>query len=244
MIHIAICDDDRSDLNRVQTLLEEYRTERGQELCSESFQSTLDLLAEVEHGTRFDILFQDVLMPGQNGMEAAAELRQIDENIKIIFLTSSPEFAVESYEVNAFFYQLKPIWKESFFRIMDSVLETCAAEQKQGMILRCKSGIVRVEPRRIEYCEMIRRTLLIHLTSGRTLETSGTLEELAAQLAPYGGFLRPHRSYLVNMACMQKISSRAITMNCLTEIPIPRGKYNEIKNQFLEYAFQNGQVPL
>ena len=132
MIRIAMCDDDISELNRARVLLDQYREERQREIAYTSFQSALDLLAEVERGTRFDILFLDVLMPGQNGMEAAKELRQMDENVKIIFLTSSPEFAVESYTVNAYFYQLKPIWKESFFHIMDAVLETCAVEQVQG----------------------------------------------------------------------------------------------------------------
>ena len=61
-------------------------------------------------------------MPGQNGMDVAKEIRQYDTNMKIIFLTSSPEFAVESYSVGAYFYQLKPIWEESFFRLMDAVL--------------------------------------------------------------------------------------------------------------------------
>ena len=243
MIRIAVCDDDRTELNRARVLLDQYCEERQREIACTFFQSPLDLLAEVERGTRFDILFLDVLMPGQNGMEAAKELRQMDENVKIIFMTSSPEFAVESYTVNAYFYQLKPIWKESFFHIMDAVLETCAVEQVQGLVLRCKTGIVRVEPRKIEYCEVIHRTLLLHLTSGRTLETNGTLEDLSAQLRPYGRFLRPHRSFLVNMDYVQKISARAITMRCLTEIPIPRGRYNEIKNEFLEYAFQKGEVP-
>ena len=55
-------------------------------------------------------------------MDVAKEIRQYDTNMKIIFLTSSPEFAVESYSVGAYFYQLKPIWEESFFRLMDAVL--------------------------------------------------------------------------------------------------------------------------
>ena len=61
---------------------------------------------------------------------------------------------------------------------------------------------------------------------------------------PYGNFLRPHRSYLVNLEYIQKLSFRAITMSCMAEIPIPRGKYNEIKNTFLEYAFINRQVTI
>ncbi len=242
MIKIAFCDDDLTVLNEIRVFLDRYRVKRNQEIGYTAFHSPLDLLAEIERGTRFDILFLDVLMPGENGIDAAAEIRNYDSNVKIIFLTSSSEFAVQSYTVGAYFYQLKPIWEESFFRLMDAVLSVCEKEHAGSLILRCKNGIVRIEPRHLEYCEVIHRNLFIHLTSGKTLESIGSLDELSKQLAPYGSFLKPHRSYLVNMEYIQNLSYRAITMSCLTEIPVPRGKYNEIKNAFLEYAFQNRQV--
>lgn len=242
MIKIAFCDDELSVLNEISVLLDKYRVERNQEIKYTAFHSTLDLLAVIERGIRFDILFLDVLMPGENGIDAAKDIRNYDSNVKIIFLTSSPEFAVQSYMVNAYFYQLKPICADSFFRLMDSVLSECEKEKTSSLILRCKSGITRIEPRRLEYCEVIHRTLFIHLTNGKVLESTGSMDELSNQLVPFGCFLRPHRSYLINLDYVQTLSYRAITMSCLTEIPIPRGKYQEIKDKYLEYAFQNRQV--
>lgn len=237
MIKIAFCDDDSAVLSDLHELLALYRAEKNKEIDDYAFHSPLDLIAEIERGTRFDILFLDVLMPGQNGIDAASEIRNYDKNAKIIFLTSSSEFAVQSYTVNAFYYQLKPICAESFARLMDTVLSQCEKEQASSLILHCKTGITRIKPAQLEYCEVIHRTLFIHLTSGKVLECVGSLDELAKQLIPYGSFLRPHRSYLVNLEYIQNLSYRAITMSCLAEIPIPRGKYNEIKNAFLEYAF-------
>ena len=244
MIKIAFCDDDLSVLNELRTLLDEYRVERNLEIAYTAFNSPLELLTEIERGTRYDILFLDVLMPGETGIDAAAEIRNYDTNVKIIFLTSSAEFAVQSYTVGAYFYQLKPIWKDSFFRLMDSAISVCEKEHTDSLILRCKSGITRVDLKHLEYCEVIHRTLLIHLSSGKVLESVGSLDDLSQQLAQYNCFLRPHRSYLVNLDYVQSLSYRAITMSCLTEIPIPRGKYSEIKNAFLEYAFQNRQVTI
>ena len=97
MLQLAFCDDDLSELQTIQTLLDRYRVARNQEIRYTAFQNAWDLLAEVERGTRYDVLLLDVLMPGQNGIEVAGELRQYDNNVKIIFLTSSPEFAVQSY---------------------------------------------------------------------------------------------------------------------------------------------------
>ena len=242
MIKIGFCDDDLSILNELQVLLDRYRVERNHEISYTAFHSPLDLLAEIERGTRFDILILDVLMPGENGIDTAAEIRNYDSDVKIIFLTSSAEFAVQSYSVGAYFYQLKPIWEESFYRLMDSVLATRAKEQTHSLILRCKSGITRVDLKQLEYCEVIHRTLFLHLARGRVLESIGSLDELCSQLEPYKNFLRAHRSYLINLEYVQNLSARAITMSCLTEIPLPRGKYNEIKDVFLEYAFQDRRV--
>ena len=242
MIKIAFCDDDSSVLSDLHGLLALYRAEKNKDIDDHTFHSPLDLIAEIERGARFDILFLDVLMPGENGIDAATEIRNYDKNAKIIFLTSSSEFAVQSYTVNAFYYQLKPICTESFFHLMDAVLSQCEKEQASSLILHCKTGITRIKPAQLEYCEVIHRTLFIHLTSGKVLECIGSLDELGKQLIPFGSFLRPHRSYLVNLEYIQDLSYRAITMSCLAEIPIPRGKYNEIKNAFLEYAFLNRQV--
>ena len=202
MIKIAFCDDDMEVLHQMNELLDRYRVERNEDITYAAFQSPFELLTEIEKGIRPDILFLDVVMPGQNGMDVAKEIRQYDTNMKIIFLTSSPEFAVESYSVGAYFYQLKPIWEESFFRLMDAVLG---------------------------------RKLLFHLENGAVLESAGSLMQ-------YSNFFRPHRSFLVNMEYIQNISSRSIKMVNDAEIPIPHGKCSEIKNTYMEYAFNGEQA--
>lgn len=211
MLKIAFCDDDLEILKELGILLDKYKKERGEDLTCTVFQSPLELLAAIEKGFSFDILFLDILMPGENGIETAKEIRQYDNNMKIIFLTSSPEFAVQSYTVGAYFYQLKPVWEESFFRLMDAVLG---------------------------------RKLLFHLENGAVLESAGSLDDLAGQLMQYSNFFRPHRSFLVNMEYIQNISSRSIKMVNDAEIPIPHGKCSEIKNTYMEYAFNGEQAVL
>ena len=244
MIKIAFCDDDMEVLHQMNELLDRYRVERNEDITYAAFQSPFELLTEIEKGIRPDILFLDVVMPGQNGMDVAKEIRQYDTNMKIIFLTSSPEFAVESYSVGAYFYQLKPIWEESFFRLMDSVLSECEKKKKNSLILRSKDGITRIDLQQLEYCEVLGRKLLFHLEDGAVLESAGSLDDLAGQLMQYSNFFRPHRSFLVNMEYIQNISSRSIKMVNDAEIPIPHGKCSEIKNTYMEYAFNGEQAVL
>lgn len=242
MVKIALCDDDTGTLNRLCALLRRYCKVRGKEIDAAAFDSPLELLCEIERGVRFDVLFLDILLPGENGIHTAQEIREYDSNVKIIFLTTSSEFAVQSYTVDAYYYQLKPIEEEQFFCLMDSVLDACEKEESESLVLQCKNGVTRIRLRDLEYCEIIHRTLQLHLSNGAIYESIGSLDGFSQQLEPYGGFLRVHRSFIINLEYVQDISYKAVTMSCLTKIPIPRGKYKEIKDAFLEYAFVHRQV--
>lgn len=209
-----------------------------------AFQSPLELLKVIERGMNFDVIFLDIIMPGENGFETAKEIRTYDNNVKIIFLTSSTEFAVESYTVGAFFYQLKPIWKDSLFRLMDSVLSECTRTKSNTLVLKCKNGINCINLDELEYCEVIRRTLLLHMVTDKLYECNSSMEEFCNMIKQYNQFLRPHRSYVVNMNYIQSISYREIITTNSICIPIPRGKYADLKDTYLAYAFEHKQVIL
>lgn len=159
MTRIAFCDDDAALLHQMQDFLEQYRTLRGVQLELAPYTKPVELLADIEAGVRFDVLFLDVLMPGINGINAAREIRRYDTAVQIIFVTSSSEFAVQSYVVGAYYYQLKPFWKDSFFRLTDAVLAECRKRTQHSLILRCKSGVTRITLDSLEYCEVQGRTL-------------------------------------------------------------------------------------
>ena len=177
-------------LRELRLLLEQYCADRDEELDCAMFHSPLELIRSMERGAGFDILFLDVLMPGVNGIDTASEIRAFDKAVKIIFLTSSAEFAVQSYAVGAYFYQLKPIWKESFFRLMDSVLAACEKEHLDSIVLRCKTGVARIGLKELEYCEShppdavfppdLRQGAGEHRKSGRFERPAGAIPVLPA----------------------------------------------------------------
>ena len=244
MIKIAFCDDEPVFLEQITGLLERYKAQRCPDMEYTAFHSPLELLAEMENGLHPDVLLLDVIMPGESGISAAREIRQFDNDVKIIFLTSSAEFAVQSYTVGAYYYQLKPIREETFFQLMDSVIDECRRAEEQSLLLRCKNGISRIRLDKLEYCEIIGRALLFHMANGQVLESAGSLDKLTADLESYGNFLRPHRSFLVNMDYIQSISYRGLQLTDQTEIPIPHGRFSELKERYLEYAFSRKQVLL
>lgn len=244
LLKIAYCDDDAGSLAQIAALLEEYQHLRGVHLSCSAFSSALELLAAMEDGLRPDVLLLDVIMPGEDGISAAREIRQYDKRVKIIFLTSSPEYAVQSYGVDAYYYQLKPIQAERFFPVLDGALDECRRAEEQGIVLRSKSGIVCIQPENLMYCEVIGRTLRFYMDNGQTVESAGGLDKFSGQLAEDERFLRVHRSFLVNLDFVQNISYRGLQLTNQTEIPIPHGKLSEVKERYLAYAFSRKRVLL
>ncbi len=243
MIRLAFCDDDPAMLRQLGDLLQSYRQQRGCPLEYTAYQSPLELLASVERGVSYHVILLDVLMPGENGMDAARELRARDDNVKLIFLTSSPEYAVQSYTVGAFYYQLKPVRQDDFFHLMDQVLAQCEQQQSK-LVIRTKTGIAAVPAHRLEYCEVVNHTLRLHLTDGQMLEKTGNMDDLVRCLPAGAGFLRVHRSYLVNMAYIKNINGKSVTLASGAAVPLPHGKFGEVKEAFLRYAFEKEQLLL
>ena len=117
-MYIAVCDDQTEELKDLTELLGAWETDRGTPVRVKSFRSAAALLDAARH-ERFTLYLLDIMMPGLNGMDAAREIRGFDKAADIIFLTSSPGFAYDSYSVKALEYLLKPIRTKTLYPILD-----------------------------------------------------------------------------------------------------------------------------
>ena len=173
-----------------------------------AFQNALDLITAIEIGETYDLVFLDILMPYMTGMDAAQKIRSFNDDIKIIFLTSSTEFAIESYSVDAFSYALKPIWKEKLFILLDKVISKIDTQVKKRILIKSKIGLIQLPIHRLEYAEISTRTMLFHLVDESTITANGSMSQLEALLSNDDRFIKPHRSYIVNMTHIIKFSQR------------------------------------
>ena len=117
-MYIAVCDDQTEELGSLTELIGAWETDRGTPVRVKSFRSAAELLDAARH-ERFTLYLLDIMMPGLNGMDAAREIRGFDKAADIIFLTSSPGFAYDSYSVQALEYLLKPIRTKTLYPILD-----------------------------------------------------------------------------------------------------------------------------
>ncbi|NLN66507.1 MAG: response regulator transcription factor [Clostridiaceae bacterium] len=239
MLQIAVCDDNIDELSNMVQLINLYRESRSIYCEYAVFPNGFELISTLEKGKRFDMYCLDIIMPGFTGIDVAKEIRCFDKTTPILFFTSSPEFALESYSVKAINYVLKPISKEKLFFTFDELLEQIKAEKDEdAVIVKSNEGIQKILISNLVFAEVIGRSVLYHMRSGKVIECTEAFSSVCGKLLKYGSFIKPHRSYLVNMQYMDTIENHQITLQTLSTIPIAQGKAKEMKQQYLNYQME------
>ena len=239
VLHIAVCDDNIDELSNMVQLIDHYRTSKHLNCEHAAFSNGFELVSVLERGKRFDIYCLDIIMPGFTGIEVAKAIRTFDKTAQILFFTSSPEFALESYCVKAINYVLKPIREEKLFFTFDEVLEQIQIEKEEdAVIVKSNNGIQKILISNLVFAEVIGRNVLYHLRSGKVIECIEAFSSVCDNLLKYGCFLKPHRSYLVNMQYVDTIENHQITLQTLSSVPVAQGKAKEMKQQYLAYQME------
>ena len=238
-LQVAVCDDNIDELSNMVRLLSSYKTLKHINLDFAVFPNGFDLISALDKGKRFDIFCLDIIMPGYSGIDVAKEIRRYDKTAPILFFTSSPEFAVESYSVKAVNYVLKPITKENFFAAFDEMLEQTKLKENDAIVVRSCDGIQKILIDNLVFAEVIGRNVLYHLRSGKVIECAESFGAACEALLKFECMLKPHRSYVVNMQYIDTIDASQITLQTLSSIPIAQGKSKEIKKKYLAYQLED-----
>ena len=235
MLKIAVCDDSRELLEKVEKDLHEYENVRNTPVTVHTYTNAVDLLDGLKK-TDYDILILDIIMPGFTGMQAAHEIRKFNEEIKIIFLTSSQEFAIESYSVGAYYYLLKPVLNEKLFSVLDKVVSEITSKQ-ESCVIYTHMGIVNIPFAKIECLEVYNKHLVFHLSDGSTKETRGALTDYENVFLERKEFLKIHRSYILNMDYIHSIEAGEIATYSGKKFPVSRLLAKDIKERYMNYMF-------
>lgn len=234
-MYIAVCDDQASELELITRLLQTWQEERCTPVRCHTFRSAGELL-DAARCERFTLYLLDVMMPGVDGMEAAREIRSFDAAADIVFLTSSPGFAYESYGVRAMEYLLKPVSARLLFPVLDQL---ALREQKPQDGLTIKSGtlLVRVPFSQLAYVEVNGKHLYFNLADGQVREAAGSLREYEDELLARPEFVRIHRSYIVNMMQISELSNAGVHTFSGKELPVSRLLYPQLQREYMKLLF-------
>ncbi|HIT90001.1 MAG TPA: response regulator transcription factor [Candidatus Merdenecus merdavium] len=196
MIRIAIVEDQQEHVDVLCDYLDRYRKDHAQEFQITIFSDGLDIVTE--YNAQYDIILLDIQMKHLDGMKTAERIRQLDEDVAFIFITSTVQYAVQGYQVNALGYVLKPVSYLAFSQVIEKAVKQQSKKQKTDFLtIDVEGGHMRLELNQIYYLESQNHYVLIHSEKGDFL-TQGPLKRFD-DLLESKGFSRCHHAYLVNM---------------------------------------------
>lgn len=232
MLRIAICDDEQFYREKIRMLLERYFEKSDLQYELAAFASGEDFLKACENRVKYDIVFMDISMEELDGMQTAQQIRAFHSDTEIVFVTAFLDYALEGYKVNAIRYILKDMLDGAVVECMDAILQKRKAAQVKfsfmGERKMYTENILYVESRKHKSVFFYMETEIVMYQIYEKLDT------IEAKLSGCG-FLRIHKSYLVNLKHIRKISNYIAVLSTGEELPVPRLRYQAVKEAFVEY---------
>jgi len=230
MYKIAICDDEKSELDLVSTIVERWSAGTKNNIYIETFPSAESFLFHYEECKDYDILLLDVEMKEMSGIELAKQIRKDNRHVEIVFITSHFEFAGEGYEVDALHYLVKPLKEEKLLDVLDKAAKKLS-EEPASLVISCEGEVVRLFEDDILYVESFLHYISIH-TAGREYKIKKNLSEFEKEVSEK--FFRIHRSFLVNLKAVVRISRTGVLVKGTAELPLARGKYDAVNQAYIK----------
>lgn len=237
VINIVICDDNPEELERIYSYVTKIFKELDVAFKISSFNEGQDLIEHMNSSTElYDIIFLDIYMKFSDGINIARKIREFDKECKIIFITSSKDHAVDSYDVRAFHYILKPVNEEKLSSVIKMVIENLNIENKE-IVIKNKKGSYRIIYKDILYAESSARVINIYLRSGNIISFYSKLEDFFQSLQDER-FLKCHKSFVVNMDYILKLENNYIFMINNINIPISSTNSSKVKETYFNYLLK------
>lgn len=237
---ITICDDSIEDLLCIEKNLLLFKHEyRQTEFEIVKYTDSMKLYEDVRKGYTSDIFFLDMVMPGRSGTDIGDLVRSLSQNSILIYVTSSREFALDAYRVKAVRYLVKPFKKEELFEAAEYALQSADRSREPVFTIKTQEGLQPVSYSAVVYIENASRTLCVHLANGLILKSifiRKSFEKELAELLLDRNFIQIHKSFVVNMAWIQKLTQETVTVSGGQKLPVSKNRMAEVRRCYLSYV--------
>lgn len=245
MLRIAICDDEKKQCEQAAALLHTYLQSRpGLEGQVETFDRGDALLARVAAAGAFDLYVLDILMPELSGIETGRRLRALGDGGEIVYLTTSNDFAADSYDVRAFFYLLKPVEAHKLFQVLDGAVEKLDRRRSSAIVVTTADGPRRILLEHIRYVERMGRCMHYDCTGGAV--DSQTIRvpfrEAVASLLADRRFYLCGVSFVLNFQHVTGVQGQTALLDNGQTLPLPRTAATEFKKAWGNYWLEEHSV--
>ena len=204
------------------------------------FKNGADALSHIQSGAKVDVCFLDILMPEMKGTELAQKIRKAGFTGEIVFLTSTNEYAAESYTVDAFSYLLKPPKMVNVAQVLAKIQKKRESADTAGIYIGTRTIARFLYFREISHVEVIRNDVYFRLLDGSEIAVYAPLSEFLSELLEDGRFAQCHRSFVINMDAVVSISGRDVLLRCGRNAPVSRN-YTGFVKQYSQWVFGRGK---
>lgn len=209
MINIAVVEDEDVYADKLQEYLEKYEAESNNSFSITHFSDGYHIIDNYK--AEYDVILMDVKMQNMNGMTAAKKIRKKDAEVVIIFITKTPQYAIQGYAVDALDYVLKPVSYFALTQRLERAINRIRNRNDKFVTIIFKGGAKKININDIYYIEIANHTLTYHTRDGEYSAT-GTMKSIENELKDEG-FFRCNRCYLVNLNYVDKIEGKFAVVN-------------------------------
>ena len=240
-MRIAVIDDRPADRDYIAALVTRWAKDRDTAVTTVPFPSAESFLFAYSEDKDFDILLLDIEMGSTageaaraiNGVELAKTVRAENDTMQMVFITGFPDFIAEGYEVSALHYLMKPVDRDKLFSVLDRAAANLGKAER-WILLPSGDGQTRVRLDRILYAEAFGHDLTVHTEDG-DFAFRKTIGAWEAELGLEAGFVRCHRSVLVNLRFVSKITRTDVVLDNGTVLPLARNAAQAVNLAFIRY---------
>lgn len=230
-LKIAVCDDDDSQRAHLAQTVAQWAKKNRHLTETKQYADATSFLFDYSEEKDFDILLLDIEMPGMNGIDLAKAVRKESSTVQIVFITGFYEYFSDGFDVSALHYLIKPANGQKLCAVLDRAVENLAYRQR-SVLLATADGGIKVSLADILYVESENVYIIVHTVHGN-YRTRMALAKFSERLDET--FFKVHRSFVVGLKYIKKITRTGITLTNGETVPISRGLYDEVHTALIKH---------
>ncbi len=235
-MNIVICDDEKTYIDSIVEKIRYWAKQKNLEgaISIQSFTSSEDLLQAWSNGLSINMLFVDYKIPNEmNGLDLAKQIRLVDVNMPIAFITNFADYACDGYTVNAIRYILKPVSQKPISECMDIAYTRWIYLESDSLKLETNRQVLLLPYKEIRYIESLGHNVCFYTVNSGTISVRARLSDYEKIFPPF--IIKVHRSYDINIMYVRKIQGKTITLAGEETVPLSRSCSNVVHSAFIKY---------
>lgn len=232
---ICYCEDESAQAKAFAIKIDQWAKNKNTVVRTDLFECAEEYLFKVEQNA-YDVIFLDISMRGQNGMELARQIREKEKDVILVFVTSDASYVFDGYEVGAYRYLMKPVDEEKLWEILDYARMQKEVEEENYILVKKDSQSVRVNLKDIIYIEAQKHYVNLCMENKESINIKTAFTELLQETQEKSDtILLTHRSYAVNIEKVVRIGRTECVLSDSSVIPVSRSFYKEVNEAFIKY---------